>query len=322
MKHQAAPPSRNLDPDRQPVSRSALLLQSALEYGPFLIAAILLIATSLADGIPPLENILPSSRVGLYVCITFLALLAFVLRLTDRVSELTRVVGANTETQRRFISAATESTTRVSLDQAFRMAESMVSHCDKIRIYAISSKFISQLMITRFTAIEMELLLGAAGSEADALLDSEVHLSVLYTWVTRVRSAAIGSLTVRQYDFYPTEWYVLFDDRLMITGSYVFDEHEIGRTRTTDTAYVVRADDEGEQLIASKLEAFDSLFAASERHFSSGKYEGCYRLIEGRVKKLPLNSLEWHELGPLSQAALPYAGPPSVMSQSEDQPTA
>jgi hypothetical protein len=301
--------SQSRDPDRASGGGSALLMQAALEYGPFLIAAILLTLSSLADEIPQLQNILPTSRVGLYVCVAFLALLAFVLRLTDRVADLSRLVRSNSEMQANFISAATETTTRVFLDQAFRLAEDVVSHCDRIRVYAITSKFVSQLMQMRFSAVEINLLVAAAGDNVDPLLDSEVHLSVLYTWVGRVRASAVGRLIVRQYDFYPTEWYVIFDERLMVTSSYVFDQHEIGNARTTDMAYIVRADDEGKQLIESKIESFDALFHAAETHFGEGKHEGTYQLIDGIVKKRLNNSEEWLELGPLNQAAWPSSRP-------------
>lgn len=291
--------------DRTGAGRLTLLLQALLEYGPFTIAAILLVLSTLANEIRDLDNLLPSSRVGLYVCVAFLALFAFTIRLVDRVNHLSDLVRYNSEIQEKFISSSQETTTRLSLVQAFRIAEDVVSHCDRIRIFGLTSKFISQLMQTRFSATEMSLLVAAAGPDCDPLLESEVHLSVLYTWVGRVRSESVGSLNVRQYDFYPTEWYVIFDDRLMITSSYVFDPHEIGNARTTPVAYVVRADDEGAKLIESKTEAFDALFAAAETHFSDGKYEGLYKMVDGRVRKLSPRSDDWEELGPISQSALP-----------------
>jgi hypothetical protein len=289
--------------------RAILLAQAALEYGPFVVVAALLVATSLSDEIPGLANIFPASRVGIYVCIAFVALLAFVLRLVNRTSDLANRVSLNTSIQERFIAAASRTTTQASLGEAFHMAGQVLGYSEKIRIFAITSKFISQHMQPReFSAKELRLLVSAAGPHADRLLDTEVLLSVVYTWVGRVRSGAIETLLVRQFDFYPTEWFAIFDDRLMIIGSYVYDKEAIGKTRTMPVAYVINADEDGRRLIESKIESFDSIFSAAATDFGEGKYEGTYRVIDDSVRRQSPGSDSWEELSPISQSALPLVG--------------
>jgi hypothetical protein len=292
--------------DRSSVARSVLFMQALLEYGPFAIAAILLLLTSLSDVVPRLESVLPASRVGLYVCVAFLAFFPFVLRLTDRVGQLSQIVLANTATQERFIGTVGQSTSRVSLGHAFRIAEDVVGHCHTIRVFAFTSKYISQHMQSReFSTEQLRLLIGDTDPNVDELLDSEVRLSVLYTWAGRVRVGAIKHLVVHQYDFYPSEWFVIFDDRLMIMSTYVYDEHQIGRARTSLSAFVVRAGDEGSKLIEAKSETFDALYEASERNLGGGSHEGVYEMVSGRLRRRHFGGESWEDVDPVGHIVLP-----------------
>lgn len=292
--------------DRSRHGRAILLMQTVLEYGPFILVAALLAATSISDEIPRLSNIFPSSRVGLYVCLAFIALLAFVLRLIDRTSDLAEKVRFNTEIQERFISAASRTTSEAPLGEAFHSVGELLGRCEKIRVFAITSKFISQHMQPReFSVEELQLLVSGASGGTDTLLDTEVLLSVLYTWAGRVKAGAISSLAVRQFNFYPTEWFAIFDDRLMITGYYIYDQEAIGKTRTSPVAYVTRNDEDGRKLIASKAEVFDALFAGANADFGDGKYEGIYKVMDGVVKRQKPGNDDWAPLNPISQSALP-----------------
>ncbi|TQS43800.1 hypothetical protein [Cryptosporangium phraense] len=283
--------------------RVGLLWLATLEYGPFVLAAVLLLLTSFADDVPSIQHLFPATKVGVYVCLTFVALFAFVLRLTDRIGSLERTVRQSLALQQDFVAAAKPPISLVPLAQAFRAAESTVGESGLVRIYAFSSRFISQHMQPRdFTVGSMCLLTSGAGPTTDSMLDMEIQLSVLYTWASRVRTGDINSLELRQYDFYPTEWYVIFDDKLMITSSYVHDVHSVGRVGTSPETFVVLPHGEGASLIRSKIESFDLLFAAAQSDFGPGKYEGCYELRDGVVKVRDLNEDAWRELSPVSQS--------------------
>ena len=158
-----------------------------------------------------------------------------------------------------------------------------------------------------FSARTLQLLTSGAGPTEDPMLDMEIQLSVLYTWAGRVRSGNIDLLDLRQYDFYPTEWFVIFENRLMILGSYVHDVHSVGKVGTTQQAFVVRPHGEGAALIQLKLDSFDMLFAAAETQFGPGKYEGRYELIDSVVKLKKPAATDWEELNAVSQS---IPGPP------------
>jgi hypothetical protein len=207
--------------------------------------------------------------------------------------------------QRAFIAEATPAVLQVPLGQAFRMAISMVGKTDHIRIFALTSRIVSEHMQPReFPTLRLDLMLAGADSGTDSMLDNEVQLSVMYTWVRRVRAGAIGRLTVRQYNFYPTEWFVIFDNRLMITSTYVYDADLIGQTRTVPEAFVIQPYGHGAGLILTKMEMFDALFEAAVTDFGDGKYEGEYQLQDGMVRKCRKAGGEWEEVGAVSKASI------------------
>jgi hypothetical protein len=283
--------------------RAGLLWLATLEYGPFVLAAVLLLLTSFADDIPSIQKLFPPNKVGVYVCLMFVALVAFVLRLSDRVRSLENLMRSGVDSQQEFIAAAKHPISLVPLAQAFRQAESSVGESEIVRVYAYSSRFISQHMQPRdFTVRKLHLLTSGAGPTTDSMLDMEIQLSILYTWAGRVRTGDINSLDLRQYDFYPTEWFVIFDTKLMITSSYVYDVHSVGKVGTPPEAFVVLPHGEGASLIQSKIESFDLLFAAAHSDFGPGKYEGRYERHDGTVKVRTLNDEEWQELSPVSQS--------------------
>jgi len=194
---------------------------------------------------------------------------------------------------------------RVALGDAFRMAISIVGKTDHVRIYAATSRVISEHMPTReFPTTRLDLLVGAARPDSDPMLDKEVGLSVMYTWTRRVRAGAIGTLAVRQHDFYSTEWFVIFDNRLMIMGTYTYDRDLIGRSDIYPDVFVFMPHGEASGLILAKVDTFDKLFVAAESDFGEGEYEGEYQLHNGVVKRCRKAGGEWEELGAVSQASV------------------
>jgi hypothetical protein len=300
-----SPPGHNDLQHDERSRRAGLFWQATLEYGPFAIAAILLLLSSLADVLPSVERFFPASRVGVYVCITFIALFAFVIRLSERVSTLTRAVHEGVRSHQALMSSTSPAILQMPLGQAFRMAESLVGRTEHIRIFAVTSRFISAHMQPReFSTSRLDLMVVGADPKADPMLDTEVRLSVLYTWAGRVRAGAIGRLIVRQYNFYPMEWFVIFDNRLMITSTYMYEAAQIGKTRTVPEAFIVLPHGEGGSLIDAKVETFDALFAAAETDFGTGEYEGDYELRDGVVMRCRGAGIDWEILSPVSQGAI------------------
>lgn len=311
-------PGEEIGREGDPNPRAQTLWLATLEYGPFVVAVVLLLLTSLADLMPSTERLFPESRVGVYVGITFVALFAFVLRLSDRLKSLEILAKESRDLQGEIAATARHTIELVPLVHAFRIAEGTARDSETVRVYAFSSRFISAHMLPReFSARKIHLLTTGAGTDDEMTntqigletTNTEIGLSILYTWAGGIRSGNIAEINMHQHDFYPTEWYVIFDDRMMVLGSYVFDEHSVGRVGTTSEAFIVSPYADGASLIQTKIEAFDRLFAATETKFGVGQYEGTYELREGTVKRRRLGSEAWEELSAASQS---FPGNPDV----------
>ena len=132
------------------------------------------------------------------------------------------------------------------------------------------------------------------------MLATEVKLAIHYTWASRVRNSHIRDLEIRQYKFFPTEWYVIFDEKVMVLGTYVFDNDAVGCAVPLDSVSLVHGVGAGRDLIRSKIDAFDRLMAASSTRIGDGEWEGEYRLIEGKVVRR-VDGGGWEELPKISQ---------------------
>ncbi|HSH81317.1 MAG TPA: hypothetical protein VLA19_22525 [Herpetosiphonaceae bacterium] len=288
--------------------RAMALLGFVLEYGPFVAAGALLVLASLASEIPAVEKVFPNSRVGIYVILAFLALLPFIVRLTSRQSSLEAAIQRALVSNNELLGRVRPVTESVSLAQAFRMAEDAVPSSVRIRIFAITSRFISQQMTSdAFRASRVDLMLGAEQAEStdsgdqSKLLGIEVRLAIEYSWASRIRNHHIDTIRVRQYTFFPTEWYVIFDDALMVIGTYLYDGKSIGCTATPDEALVVWPSGVGREMIDAKIRVFDALWGARSSRVGTGALEGEYTLQEGEVVRR-VNQGDWRALPPISQA--------------------
>lgn len=277
------------------------------EFGPFIIAATLLVLASLASDIPWFESAFPNSHVGIYVCLAFVALLSFVLRLTQRQSVVETVVRNLDAAAREAIEHIDPEIESMSMSDAFKRGLGPLGTHDHIRIFGITSRFVSQQLSSEEAKAE-RLSLMVAGNTADDprmsasdKLEDEVQIALEYSWASRVRNGYIRKLCVRQYEFFPTEWYVIFDDRLMILGTYVFDPKAVGCAAPfTTSVMVVHSSGAGRELIGSKIEAFDRLMSCDSKRVGNGPFDGEYRLKGDRVKHR-VNGGKWRDMPGISQ---------------------
>jgi hypothetical protein len=296
--------------EADPAHRNALTLGAfLLEFGPFVIAAILLVLASLASDIPAIAKLFPNSRVGIYVCAAFVALLAFIIRLTSRQQAVEAATREVVKTTQRAVESLQPDIESVSLSQAFQRAQVVGRAYDQIRIFAITSRFVSQqLRDEDFPANRISLMVaGNTASDdrmpAPEMLESEVKLAIEYTWAARVRNGYIRNLRIQQYEFFPTEWYAIFDDRVMVLGSYAFDAEAIGCATPLNSVSLVHAIGAGRELIRTKIEAFDRLLNASSARIGDGKFVGDYELVDGKAAHRARGSDEWREMPRISQTA-------------------
>ena len=268
-----------------------MLLGLCFEFGPFVIAVLLLLMSSLAGDIPAIKKIIPDSRVGIYVCAAFVALLGFVLRLTSRQVAVERAVLEATSATNRAVLHLKPDIEALALAKAFEAAQSEGAVCEHIRICAVKSRFISVNMQSDRLKAELLSLMVAESTSAQSgsrdlvNLKAEVQLIIEHEWIPRVRDGDIRSLRVRQYKFFPTEWYVIFDHRVMVLGTYVFNKGALGHVRHLDTVMLVHDTGAGRDLIRSKVAAFDRLFDSDVALVGRGDFDGDYALRDGNVAR-------------------------------------
>jgi hypothetical protein len=287
--------------------RAATLSAFVLEFGPFVIAAVLLVLASLANDIPAIGALFPNSHVGIYVCVAFVALLAFVVRLTNRQVAVEAITAEVVETTQRAVDNLQPDIEAVGLTRAFQKADVMGTTSDHVRIFAITSRFVSQQLRGEDIPANCLSLMVAGNTASDTrmprpeVLESEVEIAVEYSWASRVRNGHIGTLNICQYEFFPTEWYVIFDDRVMVFGTYAFDIEAVGCAAPLNSVCIVHAVGAGRELIRAKIEAFDRLMKASSARIGQGSFEGEYQLIDGKVAHRRTNDDEWREMPNISQ---------------------
>jgi hypothetical protein len=89
-----------------------------------------------------------------------------------------------------------------------------------------------------------------------------------------VRNQSVRQLDLRQYNFYPTEWFVLLDDEVAVYGDYLFDTENIARAATSEDALVARNHGAGSTLVSNLSQKFDALFGACAHKFGEAELSG------------------------------------------------
>ncbi|WP_439585158.1 hypothetical protein [Dyadobacter bucti] len=77
-------------------------------------------------------------------------------------------------------------------------------------------------------------------------------------WRTQQRIGNIKNLKLSRYNFLPTEYHVIFDDRLLITGLYTPNKEADSKVDVEDPLLIDNATTDGEQIIKRYILRFDS----------------------------------------------------------------
>jgi len=121
------------------------------------------------------------------------------------------------------------------------------------------------------------LLRGFKDGDAEhAEFESQIILAVR-DWQRLAKDGKISQLLIRSYDFLPTEYQVIFDDRAMLLGSYESDPTDYSEVKVRQPFYIDGANMDGRSMINDYRERFDALFAVCECNHGANHYEKyCY----------------------------------------------
>jgi len=171
-----------------------------------------------------------------------------------------------------------------SIEGAFAEAFRLRPKPRKIRVFGLTSYKIQPLIesnVGEFPIESVQLLLAdpheylRGASHVDFIAES--NLTICWKWLGMVKKGLILKLHLNQFDFYPTEWYVILDEELVIVGHYRFDSDNIAKAATAGSVFMARNVGAGSRLIESYLSKFDHLFGVSDKQFGSAELSGIVR---------------------------------------------
>ncbi|WP_406082983.1 hypothetical protein OHA01_24695 [Micromonospora zamorensis] len=157
----------------------------------------------------------------------------------------------------------------LTLREAFDLAYLRCPSVDKVRIYAVTSQVIQQNLFAhdfRIGSCEVLIFEPTVG-EREALRDS--INSVVRDWKDRYVRRGIGILEVRRYSDFPTEFTVIFDDRLAICGMYINEPVDRTGVRYSKVSFLGALGGANRSVIQDHIDKFDGLFGLARKEFSS-----------------------------------------------------
>ncbi len=150
------------------------------------------------------------------------------------------------------------------LDRAMQEARDACGHIKSLRIFAISSGKIQPLVETmEIKAETVQVLLWrpwSTGEFQTQLAGFEAHITALEAdWRELQRRGQFGALSLKRYSELPGDYYILFDDKAVIVGTYRTNEVVYSLVDVNDTV-LIRADSEaGRRVVRNYVERFDSM---------------------------------------------------------------
>jgi hypothetical protein len=172
------------------------------------------------------------------------------------------------EAQREYLKITLPPIRTVSLAEGFEIASTRLPRIDHLRVFAISSQQILGFM--RFHPFEIKncsLLLRGFADDDQAHRDFRKQIElVVRDWRVLQRDGRIKNLTVRSYDFFPTEYECIFDDDFMLLGLYDSDPSDYSEVRVRKASMIESSTLPAESMIAEYIDRFDKLFDLCKSH--------------------------------------------------------
>lgn len=242
--------------------------QRLLAYGPLALTAAVLVVQTIA---PTWLSSLPLEATSAVIAgsVVFLAwhLEGTLFESANAVRTLERRVVTLETTQDRFIES-TRSLSHARLAQAFARVAAAMPRVGYLRIFAISSQQILSFVKFHDMYIDRCDLLVRSFPEDDephrAFLN-QIRL-VVADWRRLQETGRIGQLTIRYYDFHPTEYECIFDREFMMLGLYDSDPSDYSEVSVRDPILVSGFAEGGRLMISEFIARYDNLFETCLGH--------------------------------------------------------
>ena len=243
-------------------------VRTAFTYLPLVVAVPVLLVGTFYDAL--FEDV-PLAALIAVMAVAFLGIAAHLdILLTGAFDRL----GALERSQRAFLDEAIPVITVVSLGQGFELLRQKVKRVGDYRVFAASSKDIYTFTrFHEFTLGRCRLLVRGFEKDDTVRTEAAVHVRQMVAEWRSLRSAgSIDELTVRSYDFLPTEFQVIADEDFMIAGLYASDPSDYRELRVLNAVFVDGTTPAGREMILEYAARFDSLFETCEGHHGEDVY--------------------------------------------------
>lgn len=151
----------------------------------------------------------------------------------------------------------------ISLGDAFRRAAQYTPKVKHLRIYAITSaQMVSFFEHSGITAEACSVLVNKAPANRP-LMAGQIEAAI-QGWRALVDNGRIGSVEIRKYDFFPTEYEAIFDSTFLIFGLFQPSETQTSGARVRHPIAVNSQSLPGARIISEFAERFDGLFQLGE----------------------------------------------------------
>ena len=194
---------------------------------------------------------------------------------TSRVGDLEDSIKLLTGTQNIFLDRAARPIAPSGFTEGFKRQVSVGNRINTLRIFAISSQQILSFMRYEDFRIDNCHLLLRGFDSADtshAEFAAQIRL-VVRDWHRMHSEGRVANLTIRSYDFHPTEYQVIFDDRGMLSGLYDSDPSDYSEVSVRSPFYIDGSTADGRALITEYRQRFDNLFDICAVHHGKGCYD-------------------------------------------------
>lgn len=194
---------------------------------------------------------------------------------SERTLRLHQVISSLEKTQKEYLQATAPALQIASLGQAFQVASLTINHISHLRVYAISSQQV--LGFIRFHSFYVDrcslLIRGFAEDDyKHSDFRKQIEL-VVKDWRALVREGRIRTLSIRSYDFLPTEYECIFDERCLFLGLFESAPEDYSEVRVRNVAIIENSTPAGRQMINEYIDRYDNFFRICQNHHGPNRYD-------------------------------------------------
>jgi hypothetical protein len=192
-----------------------------------------------------------------------------------RIERLDATIERLAGVQAQFLERVSRPISPSSLAAGFRQQAAAGRRVGKLRIFAISSQQILSFFRSEDFLVDTCQLLVRAFDRNDAAhaeFQNQILLAVK-DWKRLAVDGKIKTLSIRSYDFFPTEYQVIFDDKAMLSGLYDSAPSDYSEVLVRHPFHVDGFSADGRSMIHAYSHRFDNLFEQCGTHHGANRYD-------------------------------------------------